>query len=442
MPVNIFLCEKISQLIFFVTKLQKNAILILYLKKESVMWEKDININEVKEIISRAKVFFGVGAMHKINDILVDLKTKGVDKVIVISGANAYKATGAWGVVEAALKEQGIGYVNYDKVTPNPTTDGIDEAKKIALDFGAKAVIAIGGGSPIDTGKSVAILMDEKYQDKTADELYEYKFEPTSAVPIVAINLTHGTGTEANRFAVATVVKKDFKPAIAYECIYPTYSIDDPKVCLKLSPKQTLYTSIDAVNHVIEAATSKVASPYAVTLAKETIRLVTKYLPVAAKNPDDLEARYFLMYAALLGGICFDNGLLHYTHALEHPLSAVKHDLSHGLGLAILLPSVIKTIYADKAATLADILEPIAPNLKGEKSEAQAAAVAVEKWLFEIGVKEKLSDMGYSETDVEKLTNLAFTTPSLAGLLAIAPNEATKERVRNIYQESMKPLSI
>ena len=124
------------------------------------MWEKDININEVKEIISRAKVFFGVGAMHKINDILADLKTKGVDKVIVISGANAYKATGAWGVVEAALREQGIGYVNYDKVTPNPTTDGIDEAKKIALDFGAKAVIAIGGGSPIDTGKSVAILMD------------------------------------------------------------------------------------------------------------------------------------------------------------------------------------------------------------------------------------------------------------------------------------------
>ena len=406
------------------------------------MWEKDINISEVKEIISRTKVFFGVGAINKINDILSDLKTKGVDKVIVISGKNAYKATGAWDVIEKALKDNSIGYVNYDKVTPNPTTDGIDEAKKIALDFGAKAVIAIGGGSPIDTGKSVAILMDEKYQDKTADELYEYKFAPTSAAPIIAVNLTHGTGSEANRFAVATVVKKDFKPAIAYDCIYPTYSIDDPKVCTKLSPRQTLYTSIDAINHVVEAATSKVASPYSISLAKETIRLVAKYLPLASKNPDDLEARYFLMYAALLGGICFDNGLLHYTHALEHPLSAVKHDLSHGLGLAILLPSVIETIYPDKAATLADILEPIVPNLKGEANEAKQAAVAVEKWLFEVGVKEKLEDMGYSMSDVEKLTNLAFTTPSLAGLLAIAPNEATKERVRNIYQESMKPLSI
>ena len=405
------------------------------------MWEKDINIHEVKEIISRTKVFFGVGAINKINDILVDLKSKGVDKIIVVSGRNAYKVTGAWDVIEKALKDNSIGYVNYDKVTPNPTTDGIDEAKKIALDFGAKAVIAIGGGSPIDTGKSVAILMDEKYQNKTADELYEYKFAPESAVPIVAINLTHGTGSEANRFAVATVVKKDFKPAIAYDCIYPTYSIDDPKVCTKLSLKQTLYTSIDAINHVVEASTSKVASPYAISLAKETIRLVAKYLPLAAKNPEDLEARYFLMYAALLGGICFDNGLLHYTHALEHPLSAVKHDLSHGLGLAILLPSVIETIYPDKAATLADILEPIAPNLKGEADEAKQAAAAVEKWLFEVGVKEKLEDMGYSNADVEKLTNLAFTTPSLDGLLAIAPNEATKERVEKIYKDSMKPIA-
>lgn len=405
------------------------------------MWEKDININEVKEIISRAKVYFGVGAMHKIDDILKDLKSKGADKVIVISGRNAYKATGAWDIIEKALKDNNVGYVNYDKVTPNPTTDGIDEAKKIALDFGAKAVIAIGGGSPIDTGKSVAVLMDEKYQDKTADELYEYKFAPESAVPVVAINLTHGTGTEANRFAVATVVKKDFKPAIAYDCIYPSYSIDDPAVCVKLSPKQTMYTSIDAVNHVIEAATSKVASPYSISIAKETIRLVAKYLPQALKNPDDLEARYFLMYAALLGGICFDNGLLHYTHALEHPLSAVKHDLSHGLGLAILLPAVIETIYPDKAATLADILEPIAPDLKGEPQEVQSAAIAVEKWLFETGVKEKLEDMGYTESDVEKLTNLAFTTPSLDGLLAIAPNEATKERVEAIYRKSMKPMS-
>ncbi len=401
------------------------------------MWEKEINIHEIKEIISKTKVFFGVGAIEKIEDIAAEFKAKGVNKVIVVSGRGAYKITGAWDYVESALKKHEIGYINYDKVTPNPTTSAIDEAKAMALEFGANAVIAIGGGSPIDTGKSVAILIHEENKEKTANELYEYKFAPNSAVPIVAINLTHGTGTEANRFAVATLIEKDYKPAIAYDCIYPTYSIDDPAVCTKLSQKQTLYTSIDAVNHVIEAATSKVANPYSIMLAKETIRLVAKYLPIALREPENLEARYFLMYGALLGGICFDNGLLHYTHALEHPLSAVKHDLSHGLGLAMLLPAVIEAIYEAKPQTLSDILAPIAPDLKGEVSEANKAAKTVENWLFELGVSEKLEDLGFVEEDIEKLTTLAFETPSLGMLLGLAPNEATSEMVQKIYKNSL-----
>lgn len=399
------------------------------------MWEKDIDIREVREIRVKPNVYFGVGAIEKIDDIAADLKNKGVDKVIVISGKGAYKITGAWDYVEKALQKHGIGYVNYAKVTPNPTTHNIDEANQMASEFGAKAVIAIGGGSPIDTGKSVAILME--YPGKTAAQLYEFEFTPDKAVPIVAINLTHGTGTETNRFAVATYPEKEFKPAIAYDCIYPSYSIDDPQLMTKLSKNQTLYTSIDAVNHVVEAATSKVASPYAITLAKETIRLVAKYLPKAIENLEDPEPRYFLLYASLLGGVSFDNGLLHYTHALEHPLSAVKPDLSHGLGLAMLLPAVIKYIYKEKAATLADILEPIAPGLTGNPDEAEKAAKLVEKWLQSVGVTQKLSDDGFCKDDVEKLTNLCFTTPSLDGLLSIAPNKATKEIIEAIYTESM-----
>lgn len=400
------------------------------------MWEKDVNINEVKEILTKSKVFFGVGAIKKIDEISKDLKEKGIDKVIVISGKGAYKITGAWDYVEEALKNHNIGYINYAKVTPNPTTDNIDEAAKMAKDFGAKAVIAIGGGSAIDTGKSVAILME--YENETGASLYEYKFNPTKAAPIVAINLTHGTGTEVNRFAVATLLEKNYKPAIAYDCIYPTYSIDDPALMTKLSANQTLYVSVDAVNHVVEGATSKVASPYAITLAKETIRLVAKYLPMAIKDPEDMEARYYLLYASLLGGICFDNGLLHYTHALEHPLSAIKPDLSHGLGLAMLLPSVINCIYKDKAATLADILEPIVSGLNGDTNESEIAAKGVQKWLFDIGVKEKLEDMGFKADDIKKLTNLAFETPSLGMLLGLAPNEANEATVCRIYETSMK----
>lgn len=395
------------------------------------MWEKDININEVREIRSRTCVYFGCGAINKISEIAKDFKSKGLDKVVVMSGKNAYKATGAWDIVEKALKDNEIAYINYDGVTPNPDSKAVNEATKLAKDFGAKAVIAIGGGSPIDAGKSVAILL--KNTDKDANDLYEFRFTPTEAVPIVAINLTHGTGTETNRFAVVTLPEKDYKPAIAYDCIYPTYAIDDPALMTKLSPKQTRYVSIDAVNHVVEAATSKVASPYAITLAREVVTLVGKYLPEAIENSEDLEARYFLAYAAMMAGVCFDNGLLHYTHALEHPLSAVKHELSHGLGLAILLPAVVRNIFESRKETLKYILEPIA----GEINTAEEAETRVYAWLKSVGVPSKLRDEGFTEADVPNLVNLAFTTPSLDGLLGIAPTEATREAVAQIYTNSL-----
>ena len=263
--------------------------------------------------------------------------------------------------------------------------------------------------------------------------MYEFTFTPTEAAPIVAINLTHGTGTETNRFAVVTIPEKDYKPAIAYDCIYPAYAIDDPALMVKLSPKQTRFVSIDAVNHVVEAATSKVASSYAITLAREVITLVAKYLPKAIENAEDLEARYFLAYAAMLGGVCFDNGLLHYTHTLEHPLIAVKHELSHGLGLAILLPAVVKNIYSAKAETLKYILEPIVGNI----NSAEEASEKVYEWLKSVGVPNKLKDEGFAESDIPNLVNLAFTTPSLDGLLAIAPTEASKDAVEQIYKDSL-----
>lgn len=399
------------------------------------MWTKDIDIHEVREIRTRTNVYFGVGAIQKIHDIAKDIKSKGINKVVVMSGKHAYIATGAWDVVKAALEENGIEYVNFAQVTPNPNTHHVNDAFKLARDFGAQAVIAIGGGSPTDAGKSVAILLENP--DKTAEDIYEFRFTPTKAAPIISINLTHGTGTETNRFAVVTNLEKNFKPAIAYDCIYPTYAIDDPQLMTKLSPKQTRYVSIDAVNHVVEAATSTVASPYSITLAKQVIELVAKYLPKAIANPEDLEARYFLAYAAMMGGVSFDNGLLHYTHALEHPLSAVKPDLSHGLGLAILLPAVIKTIYKDRAATLADILAPIVPELKGTPDEAEKAAEGVYAWLKSVDVPEKLTDMGFKAEDVDKLTDLVFTTPSLQGLIDIGPSGNSREVVRKIYEESL-----
>ncbi|NFC48557.1 iron-containing alcohol dehydrogenase [Clostridium botulinum] len=399
------------------------------------MWESKMAINEIREIRSKTTVYLGVGAIEKIYDIASNLKNMNIDKVLIVTGRGAYRKTGAWEYVEKALEKENITYILYNEVTPNPTVDQVDEAARMGNELGAKAVIGIGGGSPIDAAKSVAILLE--YKDKTARDIYEFKFTPEKAAPVIAINLTHGTGTEGDRFAVVSIPEKEYKPAIAYDCIYPLYAIDDPQLMVKLPIHQTCYVSVDAINHVVEASTSKVANPYTILLAKETVRLVSRYLPQALQHPGDLTARYYLTYASLIAGICFDNGLLHFTHALEHPLSGVKPDLSHGLGLGILLPAVIKEIYPSVSEVLADILSPIVCGLEGNPGEAEIAAKGIEKWLYSIGITEKLTDLGFKENDVEKLTKLAFETPSLDLLLSMAPIDADEKVVSNILRNSL-----
>lgn len=399
------------------------------------MWEQEIDINQIVEIRTKTTTYLGVGAINKMPDIAEELVKRGINKTVIVTGKGSHIKSGAWAVVKEALDKKGIEYVLYSEITPNPTADQVDEAVKAGKDFGAAAVIAIGGGSPIDAGKSVAILL--AYPDKTARELCEFKFPVEKAVPIIAVNLTHGTGTEVDRFAVVTIPEKEFKPALAYDCIYPLYSIDDPALMTKLPPDQTTYVSIDAVNHVIEASTTKLGNPFAITLAKETIAIIAKYLPIARQNPEDLTARYHLLYASMIAGTSFDNGLLHLTHALEHPLSALKPQLAHGLGLGIILPAVVKQIYQAKAKILADIFQPIIPGLQGMPDEAERVYTELKQWLTLAGIKERLSEEGFTLGDVDKLVKLAFETPSLGLLLSVAPIEATEEVVRKIYIDSM-----
>lgn len=401
------------------------------------MWENTIDINQVKEIRVRTTVYFGVGAINKISDILKELRDKNIKKILVVTDEISYKISGAWDYVEKALKDNSIIYEIYNHVTPNPTVDHIDEATKSGLEFGAQAILAIGGGSSIDTGKSAAILL--KYPNNNARELFEGEFVPTDALPIIVVNLTHGTGSEVDRFAVATIPEKAFKPAVTCENIYPLYSINDPSLMLTLPPDQTLYVSLDSLNHVIEAATTQLASPYSIMMAKETVRLVNKYLPIAIENPKNLRARYYLLFASMIAGIAFDSALLHVTHALEHPLSGLKQELSHGLGLSILLPAVLKQFYPANPEILADVLSPIIPGLKGIQDEAGKVAIEIEKWLFSLGVTEKLKDIGFSEKDIDKLVNLAESIPSLALLLSVSPLKFDNNALKMIYLESLTP---
>lgn len=398
------------------------------------MWEKDIDINEVREIRVKTTVFFGVGAIRKIDYICAQLAKRGIRKVLVVTGKNAYKKTGAWDVVLEAFAKNEIEYVHYDGIMPNPEADPIDEAVKIARGSGAQAVLGIGGGSSIDAAKAVAALL--AYPEHDARSISQ-GVSIRKALPIIAINLTHGTGSEVDRFSVLTIPETNHKLSLTADCLYPLFSINDPRLMTGLGAGQTAYVSVDAVNHVLEACSTKMASPFSILLAKEVVRLVAKYLPKALQDPEDLQARYYLSYASMIAGTAFDNGLLHITHALEHPLSGLKTETIHGQGLALLLPAVLKQIFETKKHTILEVLRPILGDLGSEQATADQVADRTRRWLHSVGITQTLRDLGFGEEHLDKLTDLVYETPGLKGLLGLAPIEVTPEMVREIFAESL-----
>ncbi|PKM52640.1 MAG: alcohol dehydrogenase [Firmicutes bacterium HGW-Firmicutes-7] len=400
------------------------------------MWENTIPMDKARELRGKTSVILGNGAIERTFDVLEEMrKEHDFSKIIVVTGKSAYKKTGAWDQVEKALKKHHTQYVLFDKISPNPTNDEVDEAVKLALDIGANGVIGIGGGSPIDAAKIVAIMTI--YPQYSTSELFDSLFEPKKALPILAINTTHGTGSETNRFAVLSITNRNFKIGIGYEFIYPKYAIDDPKLMVSLSKEQSAYTSIDAVNHVVEACTSFLTNPLVFLMAKEVIRLVATYLPQALEDGKNLKARYCLTYAAIIAGMSFDNSTLHLTHALEHPMSAINAELPHGLGLAVLLPTVIRKTYGKKAEILSEVLAPIIPELKGVPNEAERASKGMKKWLVSLGVDCTLATLGIGEENIDQLVDLVYKTPGNPLLLYCSPIPVTKALIESIYRESL-----
>jgi alcohol dehydrogenase class IV len=400
-------------------------------------WEEKVDIRKVFKLQpARPITYFGVGAIEKTDEIAKELKGKGIDKLLVVTGKAGYKTSGAWEPTERALKGNGIEYSLYDKARPNPTYANCDEAAELGKGMGAKAVMGIGGGSPIDTAKTAAVLLE--YADRYAQDFYEKGIIIERAAPIIAINTTHGTGSEVDSLAIAQS-DGGYKPGIWYDPIFPTYSIEDPALTKTLPLKHTIATSVDALNHATEAATTTTTNPYSISMAKEAVRLVSKYLPLALVEPENLTARYWLQYASAIAGISFDIAKLHITHVLQHSMSALNPKVTHGIGLGILLPSVIEFIYPAVPEVLSAIYYQIVPELEGVPGEAEYAAKKVEEWLFSVGCTQKLTDY-FTEKDIPSLTKTSINTP-MAVLLAIAPIKATEGVIRKIYEDSLTPMS-
>ncbi len=396
-------------------------------------WEGKIDINRIFVLQpTRPLTYFGVGALARLDGILAGMASGGQDRVLVVTDAVAYKASQAWNTVEPMLSRH-VAWAHYDGVRPNPTYANCEAAARVGREFGASAVLAIGGGSVIDTAKTAAVLL--AHPRKKAVDFYEKGAPITGALPVVAVNTTHGTGSECNAFAVAQADGEE-KPAITSPHLYPAFTIEDPALTVSLPARQTGFTAVDALCHALEAATAVTASPYSITLGREAVRLVAAYLPTALVQPGNLTARYWLLYAAAIAGMGFDLGLLHLAHALEHAMSALNADVSHGEGLGLLLPAVLREVYPAVPEVLADLLAPIVPGLCGRPCEAGDVADKVGAWLSGMGLTAGMTAY-FTGADVPALTRMALKSSLGKTLLPLAPVRVDAGVVERIFQRSL-----
>jgi len=396
-------------------------------------WEKKIDIRKVFVLQpTRPTTYFGVGAVAKVDDILASLKARGIDKILVVTDSIAYTASGAWKSVKPALDAH-VTWKHYDKVRPNPTYANCEEAAAMGTDFGAGAILAIGGGSAMDTAKTAAVLM--KHPGKKAVDFYEKGTPIEDAAPLVLINTSHGTGSECDAFAVAQSDGED-KPAINSPHIYATYTIEDPALTATMPQKQTISTSIDAINHALEAATTITTTPYSIGLARDAIRHVATYLPTAIVEPGNLTARYWLMYASAIAGISFDLGLLHITHSMEHAMSTLNAGVTHGDGLGILMPAMVQEIYPAVPEVVAELFSPIIPGLVGKPSETDFVVAKLRDWCHGVGQSTSMAGY-YTEADIPALVKTTMTSSLSKMLLPLAPIPVTEDVIARIFRNSI-----
>lgn len=345
------------------------------------------------------KLYFGLNAVQCIKGYL-----ESSSRVAVVTGRSSAKVSGALDDIVSILKDLGIEYEVISGVTPNPWDYQADEVALKIWELGADAVVAIGGGSVVDTAKFATVIAS--CGGKAKDYLYFKRKACRFIRKLIAINLTHGTGTEIDRYGVLTI--KETKEKRGIPILYPTVGIDDPRYTLTLPLNQTIYTSLDAFYHAYESATTKETSPYIELLSEEAIKLIQEWLPKVIKDLKDLRSRYYLLYASMLAGVAIDSGSTHLVHAIEHALSGVEPKLAHGAGLAMIGPKIVELTHKVRPEESARVLKSLDPSIKPSPEDAPKAREVVKEFQGSVGFKERLSDYGIGKDDFKEVIGLVM----------------------------------
>ncbi|MGC8969015.1 MAG: iron-containing alcohol dehydrogenase [Conexivisphaera sp.] len=372
----------------------------------------------------RTIVHLGEGALEGLM-----AQVAGARRILVVTGRRSARESGALRAVEELASRAGLALELYDRVFPNPTDRVVDEIAEALRSSRADALLAVGGGSVIDSAKFAAVVA---CSGGSARDYLLGGRRPSCEVPVYAVNLTHGTGSEIDRYSVANVEGTDLK--IGLETTYPRASADDPRYLRSLPAEQTRYTTIDALYHALESSTSRASNPMTLSLASEAASLIARWLPVALSDPNDLEARNNLLYAAAAAGVAIDNSVTHIVHLLEHVLSGMNPRLPHGAGLALLGPRSMRYTYASRPAEGARVMRALDPGLEPTPDHAARAEEALRRFQEGIGLRESLGDYGFSERELGSLTSRAMEI--LDGNVGLVPFEVTRDVVRDILSSA------
>lgn len=340
-------------------------------------------------------------------------------RALIVTGKHSARRNGALADVEEALRKNGQTYAVFDGAVPNPPIDTAVKGGRCAREEKADFIIAIGGGSPMDTGKAAALLA---CRDLGEEELFMKPYDE-GALPIVCVPTTAGTGSEVTRVAVLTSAAKQTKRSVAGRAMFPKLSFLDGKYMHDLGRETTLNTAVDAMSHAIEGIFAKGASPVTDAAALESVRILSGYLEKMdhlEEQPLTDEDRDRLLYAAMLAGTVIANTGTNLVHAMGYNLTFFKGS-DHGRANGLLLSSYLEFVsrsYPEKVRTVL--------NQMGMKDLAQWKGTLAE--LF--GTRETLS-----EEELDRFTRHVQETKRSSYEKCIAP--VTAEDIRRIYRESL-----
>jgi alcohol dehydrogenase len=381
------------------------------------------------------RIIFGCG---KLSELKSTPHLPGKKALVVIGESGAMRKHGYLDRVLKYLKENGVESVVYDKIQPNPVSEHVEEGASVAKENGCDFVVGLGGGSTLDSSKSIAVMAVNpgKYWDYITRGSGGGKTPPNGALPIVAITTTAGTGTEADPWTVITKSDTNEKIGWGNDFTFPRLSIVDPELMLSVPPKTTAYTGMDAFFHSVETYLATINQPTSDHLALEAISLITKYLPIAVKDGANMEARTKLAWANTEAGICESLSCCISHHSLEHAVSAYFPEVAHGCGLTMLSVSFFSCLAQKNPARFPDLARAMGENVDElpEKERPMAFITGLKKLIKNIGFEEKLSDFGVEQSNLKTFAENSFF--AMGSLFDITPAELTMDDVVTIYENA------